>query len=359
MSWRSRPDQLCNRNDFVTVPFARIGGGCKPSVRELIFDSSNKGSRNGRGREERMSALVDIAIGLILTFLAVSLVVTAMQEGIESVVGVRASQLQRGIANMFGAPASAPTATPAPATTLLDEFNKHPLISSLSLGNARPSYIPAQSFAQALVAMMAKTAQVGATASVTAGNVLAEVQAWVKANPGVRIADAVGAILLDANGDLDKLKAGLEKWFDTAMERVSGVYKRLSQWIGFGLGFMVAILMNVDTIGILNTLSTQESVRNALASLGASVGGGKDMPQYQELVGKIKDSGLPLGWNPAEWDALHHDGHLVFSLVGLKILGFVFTGFAASLGASFWFDTLQRFVRVRAAGEKPQQSKKS
>jgi hypothetical protein len=35
------------------------------------------------------------------------------------------------------------------------------------------------------------------------------------------------------------------------------------------------------------------------------------------------------------------------------------TGFAASLGASFWFDTLQRFVRVRAPREKPQQSKKS
>jgi hypothetical protein len=297
-----------------------------------------------------MSALVDIAIGLILTYLAVSLVVTAMQEGIESVIGKRGSELQRGIANMFGAPAT--------ATILLNEFNNHPLISSLSLGSAGPSYIPAQSFAQAIVAMMAKTAQVGATASATASNVLTEVQAWVKANKGVRIADAVGAMLLEVNNDVDKLKAGLEKWFDTAMERVSGVYKRRAQWIGFGLGFVVAIVMNVDTIGILNTLSTQESVRNVLASLGASVGAAKDLPQYQDLVTQLTKSGL-IGWTSEEWKALFQQASIPYTLIGLKLLGLVFTGFAASLGASFWFDTLQRFVRVRAAGEKPQQSKKS
>jgi hypothetical protein len=37
----------------------------------------------------------------------------------------------------------------------------------------------------------------------------------------------------------------------------------------------------------------------------------------------------------------------------LKILGCLWTGLALSLGAPFWFDLLQKFVNLRAAGTKP------
>jgi hypothetical protein len=43
----------------------------------------------------------------------------------------------------------------------------------------------------------------------------------------------------------------------------------------------------------------------------------------------------------------------VFSLIGpKKILGFLLTAFAISLGAPFWFDLLNKLVKLRAAGKK-------
>jgi hypothetical protein len=35
----------------------------------------------------------------------------------------------------------------------------------------------------------------------------------------------------------------------------------------------------------------------------------------------------------------------------------LWTGLALSLGAPFWFDTLQKFMNVRGAGKKPDEEK--
>ena len=47
------------------------------------------------------------------------------------------------------------------------------------------------------------------------------------------------AILLaidTAEGDLQKAQANLEAWYDSTMDRVSGWYKRSTQWILFAIG---------------------------------------------------------------------------------------------------------------------------
>ena len=38
------------------------------------------------------------------------------------------------------------------------------------------------------------------------------------------------------------------------------------------------------------------------------------------------------------------------------LLGFVLTSFAASLGAPFWFDLLNRFMNLRTTGKKPEEA---
>ena len=46
----------------------------------------------------------------------------------------------------------------------------------------------------------------------------------------------------------------------------------------------------------------------------------------------------------------------VFTLT--KIAGVLLTAFAASLGAPFWFDTLNRLMAVRGTGKSPEEQPK-
>ena len=57
--------------------------------------------------------------------------------------------------------------------------------------------------------------------------------------------------------------------------------------------------------------------------------------------------GLPLGWralpaSPGAWL--------------LKVLGLLATAFAMSFGAPFWFDLLNKLVRMRSAGNVPRRA---
>ena len=67
----------------------------------------------------------------------------------------------------------------------------------------------------------------------------------------------------------------------------------------------------------------------------------KDIANLQQL-------GVPLGWKsmPAQWDWLN------------KFAGLALPAFAVSLGAPFWFDLLNRFMNIRAAGKSPNEKAK-
>jgi hypothetical protein len=52
-----------------------------------------------------------------------------------------------------------------------------------------------------------------------------------------------------AQGDLNRAQANIEAWYNSAMDRVAGWYKRRTQFVVFWLGLGVTILMNVDTSG--------------------------------------------------------------------------------------------------------------
>jgi len=61
---------------------------------------------------------------------------------------------------------------------------------------------------------------------------------------------------------------------------------------------------------------------------------------------------FPIGWSKAptrpdlNWSA---GGWTILQ----KIVGFLLTGLALSLGAPFWFDLLNKFVNLRVSGTKP------
>src|SRR5205807_167135 len=67
---------------------------------------------------------------------------------------------------------------------------------------------------------------------------------------------AVLTLVNAAAGDAQKARENIEFWFDMAMDRVSGGYKRRAQRALFVIGLVVAIGLNIDTVRILRDLMT-------------------------------------------------------------------------------------------------------
>jgi hypothetical protein len=124
-------------------------------------------------------------------------------------------------------------------------------------------------------------------------------------------------------------------WFDTAMERVSGNYKRRSLMTSFLLSLLIATLFNIDSIHLFRTLWQHPALAAQLGSEALT----------QDAFAALHT--LPLGWQsfpPVYGQEL-----------ALKLAGWLLTASTALFGAPFWFDLLQRTVRVRGTGARPDQ----
>ncbi|MEP6670047.1 MAG: hypothetical protein ABJF10_12885 [Chthoniobacter sp.] len=90
--------------------------------------------------------------------------------------------------------------------------------------------------------------------------------------------------------------------------------------------------------------------KDELTSL-KSWGGSSATDRLANTVRQMNGFGLPIGWHKGDWDKAFAD----FPSGLRTILGWVLTALAASLGAPFWFDTLNKIVTIRAGGRAPEE----
>jgi hypothetical protein len=88
-----------------------------------------------------------------------------------------------------------------------------------------------------------------------------QVTRTVAALPGGDIKWILSAFIADAAGDLDSLRARTEGWFDDAMDRLSGIYKRFAQYFLLSLGVVIAVSLNVDSVHMAIVLRQQPALR--------------------------------------------------------------------------------------------------
>ncbi|MDQ2694742.1 MAG: hypothetical protein M3Z21_05065, partial [Pseudomonadota bacterium] len=195
------------------------------------------------------SAILEVAIGLIFVYLLVSLIVTAANELIASALKWRAANLEKGIRNLLNDPN---------AQRLADDFFAHPLIQGLAEAGKRPSYIPSRTFALALL-------------DIVAPNTTGEPQkltAIRNALNDTSIPDDVKkpllVLLADAGNDLRRFQENVEVWFNNAMDRVAGWYRRKTQAMLLVLAVAFTAVLNIDTIAIVRALSVNPELRAAL-----------------------------------------------------------------------------------------------
>jgi hypothetical protein len=94
----------------------------------------------------------------------------------------------------------------------------------------------------------------------------------------------------EAGEEITKLRENIERWYDDAMARVTGWYKRTTQLWTVGLAVIITIGLNVDTIEIANNLWRSPTLRASLIAASEKmlkeappiVGGGR--PSTPETV---------------------------------------------------------------------------
>jgi hypothetical protein len=319
------------------------------------------------------STVLEVAVGVVFVYLSLSLVCTAAHELIASVMTWRARNLAHGLQNLLNYKDS---------DELLKGLYNHPLIQSLYRDGKRlPSYIPSRTFALALMDMIVPA---GSPDRNSLDGIRKAVQNTDKVDAQVRntllvLIDETDNKLKEAVSEVQKAQTALsgvqenvETWFNDSMERVSGWYKRKSQAMTFALAVLFAFALNVDTIMITKRLSTDPSLRaslNAMAEKAAQLpaptnGQTEDtrspeqrtQDAYNNFLERNKvltGLGIPLGWREASnrpsepWDW------------PMKFFGLLLTAGAASLGAPFWFDMLNKIITIRSSGKAPEEKQKS
>jgi len=309
------------------------------------------------------SQALEVVLGLVFVYSVLSLICSVLQEWVAGLLALRASTLESGIRNLLNDSKTAAG------------LYSHPLIKGLAKGNCKPSYIPARTFALALMDVIAPTSAAGPKS-------LTDIRGAVGTLPD-SLKKPLLILMDDAVGDLKKTRENLEGWFNDTMDRVSGWYKRRAQLILFFLALGVAGASNGDTFMIVNNLwidaatrasivkAAEEAVRQTPVAGQAALEPSSQVSQpapanegpaktsapssttssstTNQALGGIEKIQRLIGWSRAD---------LPQSGLGWlkKAAGLLLTAIALSLGAPFWFDTLNNLIRLRAAGERPKKN---
>jgi hypothetical protein len=299
------------------------------------------------------SSVLDLATGLVFCFLTASLVTGTVVEMISSVVGWRAKTLLDGIQQLLNDPNF---------NGLAREVYAHGAINPLGPGGTdpkknRPAYIDRGLFAHAMMDITGISFQVAAAAG--AAPVLGtqrpslaalhdQVAAKFAAIPNPQLQQLLTGIIDRSFGDVEKIQVELSAWFDHAMDRVSGVYKRWTQAVGFIVALVLAAGLNIDSIGVAKTLWLQPTMAAKLTADNGTT--------PTQAINQLSMA-IPIGWPNGFGQKLDTGKIISFTAADwwLVLLGWLITALSTLFGAPFWFDLLQTVIRLKGSGPSPQE----
>lgn len=333
---------------------------------------------------------LEIFIGLFFVYLVLSTLVTSVSEIVAARFHFKAQVLRQTIRRLF-----------AGNRDLEDVFFKHPEIQSLidpkraekgkyfrwlkwsaTKDSVAPSYLDSETFTRVainiLMGDLPKANSFGSFEStlsqwVQNSTLGAKPQREQFANTlGTHIRSAESSVIENPKlSETQALKQGICQWYDTAMERSRGIYKRKIQKVVIYTSIVVTAFLNADTIRIVQALSNNEAVlantvdaaliqTNGPSSTSEPNLSDKNFQTATKLLEdsayKLENVGIPLGWDSYELEQLQQPSKSVwFAIWGgmiyffMKAVGLGATAIAASLGAPFWYDILNKLARIRTS----------
>ena len=236
-----------------------------------------------------------------------------------------------------------------------------------SLRRSLPSYIPARSFAEALIDMVVPD-QAGQTTVSTIQHYISQLPDSMST-----LRTSLQALAANADDDITLFRTSVEHWYDDHMDRVSGWYKRHVATITLAVGAILVLLLNINTITIGRALYSDSATRSAVSTVAAKAASCPAGPSQESCLASLEtqlataaQAGLPIGWGTVSdctvpnahcnWLEQRgilspHDGS-AWQLI-LVLLGFLLTIVALTPGAQFWFGLLAKLGSLRASGPPP------
>jgi hypothetical protein len=309
---------------------------------------------------------LDVAIGLIFVFFILSVVCSGINEAIASAARWRAQDLERGLWELLQ--------DPSRGSEALEKLKAHPLIHPMlnpqtkdpadaspplkagrpktTRKTAFPSYIPSRTFTSALLGLEQQAV------SVAKGVEMRKLDESIEAIPSERVRGALTALYHNAQGDAVVFRHNVEQWYDDQMERVSGWYRRRIQKVLWILAFLIAFMLNADSLQVAKRLWVEPSVRASLVSQAQTTTTTNQDSSTTDPAAELDSLPVPLGWhlataeNDPQGFPFYWDRSMWWSLLS-KLIGLSLTAVAISFGAPFWFDTLSKLARLRNGGAPP------
>lgn len=341
-----------------------------------------------------MLALLDILISLAFIYGLFSVLVSAATELLMTIWSQRARTLWMAVRWLLPGDGSG-----AAKDDVAASFLRHPLVQGMGAaerdmaGKAKgvgeimskamtqintapvakgvraafPSYLPSGVFVDAVMHMLK-------SGEIRKGTVHpeADMEALISDvdNPSLRT--TLEALHQSARDSGVPFRLRLGRWYDDAMDRATGTYRRTAHVVLFLVAFIMAVWCNVDTVRLVTVLTVNPELRKGLASKAteyietqvdkvaraaaaqpASADANAQLQvkieEYNAALSKIDSLGIPLHWGKAE--KLY-----VIANPFLAIAGWLMSAVAATLGANFWFQILGGLVKMRLAGNKPARS---
>jgi hypothetical protein len=305
---------------------------------------------------------IDVLIGLAVVMLALSMAVTVMTQCVISVFNTRGGYLRRGLKDLLGLLSRelGRDQAHAIATAVL----KHPLVSAT--GKRLGSVVQREEFTKLLMhfatadatgladgakdALKRALAANGVSAPEEKLKSIRAVALQLEASrPELSASLRQGlAILSEASSDY---VAKVNTWFDQTIDRVSQRFAANTRLITFAAGLVLAVVLQVDTVLLVNRLSADDKMREAFLAQGRAMQqaqAGQAAPaaptdvsgidrQYLSFLAEYGVISVPR-W--ADWrERWRH----------VNPVGVLVTGLLLSLGAPFWYNALSRLLQLRSA----------
>lgn len=329
-----------------------------------------------------LTTWIDVAIGLTLIYLGVSLFVTIINEYIAQMLNLRGQQLRTALNTLIDDDMIKQKLVKSPA---LESFFKkqskkkgfHEVLNVLKQllfiffpTNRLPSYVDPNILGRMLVGSLSASS-VNAGNLTNTNNAVSQISATIDNLPNSSIKTQLQAIIRTSGSTIENLSTAVSDWLDRSLTMMSESYKRNLQIISFGVGLTIAVILNINTITLTQHLYRDKETRDATTSLAIQIAEQTNKASFEQcinlprdkfmsdnacapfkgLIDAIQTRNSTLGLLPIGWP----EGVLkLLSATLTDWLGWFMTALAVSLGAPFWFDLLNKVVSVRHGIRKPE-----
>lgn len=294
--------------------------------------------------------MLEVIAGIVFTFLLLSLLGTTINELLSSWRGWRGYYLEEGLKRLLEY---------KDHPDIFERFMKNPFFQQmfqhwvpLRISRA-PSYLSNTNFASILINVLKRKDK----ALECLDDLYSELP------EGSKLRQVLEQLKNEGLETLDDFKLRVQSWFDDVMTQASGWYKRHMQMVTLLVGFIIAVVFNADSIQMYHHLTTNVAVRERINLLAeAYIQKNPELPQQptpsdlrslQQISTDIKNfiasddfadmsNILGLGWR-------QEDLKVDVSTWLIRILGWIITALAISLGAPFWFDILKKIINIKSS----------